>query len=658
MSIFGFGKKKENENNIDKNIELVRKPITKIAANSQDNEETKNTRLNLVKNSSLKSNIDDAIEQISGGVISKNFEKKREYDDIDEEDFSDKRLEDILHIDEEFDNIQDFINTTSIKDNDIKNNETSIKLDNPIEIENVKKEIKKIFSNDNDISPKKEEQIQVATKVAVDLQQEQLKQKEQQKDTLKIDTSNEEKEFSTIMALATTRPIEVAYDINNRYITEPIKRLDIHSTDEDLDVLLKVKPNIKYLDMSDCTKITNFSKLAGFSNLEELDLSSLPELKDISFLGSLNKLRVLNLSETGIETLENFPVLPNLEVLALKMDRFRTLNGLEGCTKLHDLVLWGCTNLDNISVVKNFKELRCLDLDSCNLLRDISPILNLDKLVYLNLNFTRIEDLSPIKDLINLEIFTMDFCPLALSDQNMTYFKNLTKMKFLGLRNRLIRNLKPFENMTQLAELELAGNAINDLTPLENMTEMQILNLSANPSLTNLLPLHNMKKLKKLIINGIKSGKTITIAMLIEDLSVLKDLPNLEVLESNYNKKLRNISPIQYCTKLQEIHLNDCFLVSDITPLRFCKELKEAYFENDTQIRDVSFIKYCTKLEKINIGKTSADRLSLSDWTRLLNLRELKDGEGTLPIHKAILNSVKFRKKISKIAKKVIKDNK
>ncbi len=655
MSIFGFGKKKENENNIDKNIELVRKPITKIAANSQDNEETKNTRLNLVKNSSLKSNIDDAIEQISGGVISKNFEKKREYDDIDEEDFSDKRLEDILHIDEEFDNIQDFINTTSIKDNDIKNNETSIKLDNPIEIENVKKEIKKIFSNDNDISPKKEEQIQVATKVAVDLQQEQLKQKEQQKDTLKIDTSNEEKEFSTIMALATTRPIEVAYDINNRYITEPIERLDIHSTDEDLDVLLKVKPNIKYLDMSDCTKITNFSKLAGFSNLEELDLSSLPELKDISFLGSLNKLRVLNLSETGIETLENFPVLPNLEVLALKMDRFRTLNGLEGCTKLHDLVLWGCTNLDNISVVKNFKELRCLDLDSCNLLRDISPILNLDKLVYLNLNFTRIEDLSPIKDLINLEIFTMDFCPLALSDQNMTYFKNLTKMKFLGLRNRLIRNLKPFENMTQLAELELAGNAINDLTPLENMTEMQILNLSANPSLTNLLPLHNMKKLKKLIINGIKSGKTITIAMLIEDLSVLKDLPNLEVLESNYNKKLRNISPIQYCTKLQEIHLNDCFLVSDITPLRFCKELKEAYFENDTQIRDVSFIKYCTKLEKINIGKTSADRLSLSDWTRLLNLRELKDGEGTLPIHKAILNSVKFRKKNQQDSKKSYK---
>ena len=57
--------------------------------------------------------------------------------------------------------------------------------------------------------------------------------------------------------------------------------------------------------------------------------------------------------------------------------------------------------------------------------------------------------------------FTMEFSPLALTEQNLSYFEGLTDIRFLGLRNRMIRNLKYFQNMTNMAEMELGGNVIN-----------------------------------------------------------------------------------------------------------------------------------------------------------------------------------------------------
>lgn len=468
----------------------------------------------------------------------------------------------------------------------------------------------------------------------------------------------EKKEFSMISILATSRPLEIAFDLSCRYLDDKYYKLDILSNNFDLESLVKSNPRMKYLDVSNCELVTDFSKIANLTELEGLDLSGCRNINDFSFLGNLKQLKVLNLGDTNIESFKNFPAFPNLEVLNVKMNRIRNLSGLESCRNLHDLILWGCTSLEDISVVRMFSELRLLDLDACRLVKDIFPISNLNKLMYLNLNDTRVEDLKSIKNLSNLEIFTMDFCPVAMSEQNLTYFENLTKMKFLGLSNRMIRNLYYFRNMTQLADLELGGNAISDLSPLENLTELQVLNLNSNPSLVDISPLYRMKKLKKLHVSGLKAGKEIAIAMLIEDISVVKELSSLEVFESNYNKKIKDISPLQYCGKLEEAHFNDCFRIADVTPLRFCSKLKELNIENCTQIRDVSFVKYFRDLETLNIAKTSVDRMLISDLSTLVELKGVKDTDGTLPIHKSIVGSIKYRKKITKISKKVLKESK
>ena len=689
MSIFGFGKKNketEEENN-NNNDTFVRKTIISEALRDENNFKDNFNEIgtnNIMKNVSTVNNqdIENKEDKTSEQKIETNSSEQNQINEDKKNEAPLINFGDSKELSSKFTSINKNVNEL-LKSVDIKT-EDNFSSQNPIDKEFLEEEED---IDETTIMPDKDELNAILKEIGLmsntNPEPEQKKLPEQNVDNLitkkiepilnvkpveniagnstasaekKADPVEEKKEFSTIMSLAVSRPIAVAYDLKDRYEKEPFERLDLHANDQDLINYINEKPNAKYLDASDCQLITDYSVIGRLTDLEELDLSGLPALSDISFLNNLKNLRVLNLGATAIESLENFPVLPNLEVLNLKMNKIKNLNGIESCKNIHELVLWGCTSLDNIDTLKDFAELRALDLDSCNTLRNINPIVNMDKLVYLNLNFTRIEDLSPIKNLTNLEVFTMDLCPLALTEQNLACFDNLVKMKFLGLRNRVIRNLEHFRNMTEMAELELSGNAINDLSPLENMTKLQILNLSTNPSLVDLSPLHKMKKLKKLIINGAKFGKTITVAMLIEDISVVKELESLEVLESNFNKKLKDISPLQYCQKLEEVDFNDCFGIADITPLRFCKNLKEVYLENCTQIRDLSFVKYLTNLEKINLAKTSAERLLISDWTRLLNIQDLKDGEGTLPIHKAIINSVKFRKKISKIAKKTIKE--
>ena len=229
-------------------------------------------------------------------------------------------------------------------------------------------------------------------------------------------------------------------------------------------------------------------------------------------------------------------------------------------------------------------------------------------------------------------------------------------MKFLGLRNRLIRKLDYFSNMTQMSDLELGGNIINNLLPLENMTEIKTLNLGTNSNLLDISPLHKMEKLQKLNLSGTATPRGGRIEMMIGDFSVVKELKSLTSFESNYNKKLRDISPFQYCTNLEEFSANNCLSLADISPLRFCKKLKSISVENCVQIRDMSFFKYLTDLSQINISKTSVDRLLMSDWTRLYSLGGIKDSSTNILINNIIMDSLKYRKKVAKVVKSTVKD--
>lgn len=470
-----------------------------------------------------------------------------------------------------------------------------------------------------------------------------------------------EKVLSLIATLAMSRPSSVAFDLgDDRFVDEgyEVVKFDIWGNDDDLLKLVNEKPYIRYLDISDCRSLTNFAPISKLMELKHLDLSGNKDLKDVSFLSNLSKLTILNIGITGITSLDSLPYLPNLKVLNLKMNKIKSLKGIEKQTNLHDIILWG-TDVESIDSFVNLKELRAVDFDNCSLLKDFSPLSNLHKLMFLNFANVKMSNLDFLRNLTNLQALVMDTAGGILSEAALSNFDNLTEMKFLCMKNMTLRNLSHFSNMKKVTFLELSGNSIIDLSPLEDLVNVDNLILSNNLGLTDLSPLHKMSKMIKLKLNGLTGVKNDNgwskTSMSVEDFTFLKYMPNLEVLESDSNGKVKDISSICYCPKLKEAHFNDCLCLSDVTPLRLCKDLEELYFNNDTQIKDLSFLKYLTKLRILNISLTNLDPLKLSNLTNLLGLGIWGLGAGSHPMYKPNATSSKFRKTMIGSLKKSIK---
>ncbi|HSQ98108.1 MAG TPA: leucine-rich repeat domain-containing protein [Rickettsiales bacterium] len=510
----------------------------------------------------------------------------------------------------------------------------------------------------------KQEKLDIKEAIIQSREKNELFQKIEEKTKLtetKTDNETKDKELSLIGTLAMSRPSAIAFDLgDDRFIDNgyEVVKFDIFGTDADLLKLINEKPYIRYLDISDCRNLTNFTPISRLTELKHLDLSGNKDLNNISFLSNLSNLTILNIGITGITSLDSLPYLPNLKVLNLKMNKIKSLNGIEKQTNLHDIILWG-SEAESIDGFVNLKELRAVDFDNCGLLKDFSPLSNLCNLMFLNFANVKMSNLDFLRNLTNLQALVMDTAGGILSEVALSNFDNLTKMKFLCMKNMTLRNLSHFSNMKELTFLELSGNSIIDLKPLEDLVNINNLILSNNLGLTDLNPLHKMSKMVKLKLNGLSGVKNdkgwSKTSMSIEDFGFLKYMPNLEVLESDNNGKVRDISSVVYCQKLKEAHFNGCFTLADVTPLRFCKDLEELYFNDDTQIKDLSFLKYLTKLKILNTSLTNLDPLKLSNLTNLLTLGIWGLGSGSHPMYKPNAASSKFRKTMIGSLKKSIK---
>jgi internalin A len=100
--------------------------------------------------------------------------------------------------------------------------------------------------------------------------------------------------------------------------------------------------NLKYLDLSGCTGLTDVSALSGLTNLEYLDLSGCAAIRNLSGLSELGNLVWLKLSRcTGLTN----------------------LSGLSGLTNLKWFCIFGCTGL---SYIDSFPD-SLLELRLCHL---------------------------------------------------------------------------------------------------------------------------------------------------------------------------------------------------------------------------------------------------------------------------------------------------
>lgn len=195
---------------------------------------------------------------------------------------------------------------------------------------------------------------------------------------------------------------------------------------------------------------------------------------------------------TGLEkaiNLERFSVVDNQYIT--------NLDFLKSCTKLKQITLSSCPNLNDISAVSNFPNLTILDISYSINLADISPLygkkltkLNLDNIKFSSSN--RESNKQVIRSLTNLETLQMPYCDLK--DEDLDMLLPLTKLKTLVLNCNDLTNINFVDYLpSTLKEISVYGNSsIKDMSKITKFKNLETLGFGSTQvtdfSFVNQLP--------------------------------------------------------------------------------------------------------------------------------------------------------------------------
>ena len=187
------------------------------------------------------------------------------------------------------------------------------------------------------------------------------------------------------------------------------------------------------------------------------------DIADLTGLEHAHYLSELNLSGNANTVSDFSPLagLTNLKYLDLSNSPNADISSLTGLIGLEDLNLRG-SNLSDISPLANFPNLNRLTLSSNNL-SDISPLANLTGLAVLDLSSNDLTDISPLANLTGLGSLDLAFNNVS----DVSPLANLTNLTRLYLTSNNISDISPLANLTYLSgALSLDDNNISDVSPL------------------------------------------------------------------------------------------------------------------------------------------------------------------------------------------------
>lgn len=279
-----------------------------------------------------------------------------------------------------------------------------------------------------------------------------------------------------------------------------------------------------------------------FPNLTGLIIDGC-DVTSMSFVNILPKLTVLEMYETGLESMEGIDTLQNLE----------------------DLTISGC-EISDLSMLTEMKSLKRLNFYYNNI-TDVSPLEPMDWLLKLDLGRNDITDIEPLWNLTNLQSFSVYKCDHLRDLTNIKYFTQLTDLNISFVRANSDFSLKLIEGHDKLQNLRVQGMVKNDaeLQYIADKVLLEQLTMGRNDSLSTLDSLY---KLDQLVYLDIHSNN-------IEDISVLENYPNLIKLVC-YKNNIHDVGPLLQCELLTALfmHKNP---IEDLTPLLGMSQLEHLH---------------------------------------------------------------------------------
>ena len=326
---------------------------------------------------------------------------------------------------------------------------------------------------------------------------------------------------------------------------------EVFFRDPNLEAVIrkKVDKPTKAIFQSDLNKITHLDAsgvgikyLYGIENLNNLVVLDLSEnqVQDVSPLKRLYHLSELDLSRNGITDLNDvrFDLLANLpiKVLNLEENQITSIESLHTLFNLRQLNL-RINSITDISPLRNLNILVELNLRGNNV-HDLAPLSSLYELEYLNIHSNSdVISALPLTDLVRLKTLIMENVPLQ---DDVSILANMEHLAYLNISNSQISDISSLRNLTKLRELNLRSNDISDLSPLSGHTKLVYLNLHSNPNIQSVLPLKNSTNLKTLIIANVYLG---------EEIHVLSEMAKLQYL----NARNCGIADLRVLGKIMEI---------------------------------------------------------------------------------------------------------
>lgn len=319
-----------------------------------------------------------------------------------------------------------------------------------------------------------------------------------------------------------------------------------------------------------------------------------------------------------------------------------SLEGLEKLFNLRSLTIDDpatieATQFDRLS---NLSALTYLTLDYSSI-EDLSGLNNLIMLESLSLRYLnnlKLSELSPINQLVNLRVFD-------LSGHNLTTnlnFENYNKLEKLVLRGNNIENIQSLSPLHQLNTLWLEDNRVTDISPLSNLQNLTNLEINRNKITTGLnsLYLPNLTKLDVShneitdIVNITKNFPVITALNLsnnpllqvsgisghqqlvrldlnetsIKTLPSINDLPKLEEVFIQANPGLTQIDTLSNLPSLVTLRLNDnqLELIPEITNT---PEIEEITLSGNI-ISSIPKLNNMNKLKTLNLLNNQIDSIA------------------------------------------------
>jgi len=428
--------------------------------------------------------------------------------------------------------------------------------------------------------------------------------------------------------------------------------LNISHTPVDSLHQLAALGSLQYLDCS-YSKINKLDGLEELENLRSLNIS-FTQIDNLEKIKGLKSLNTLNFEFTTIDNLTPIAEMDNIEVIKCENTNvydLKQLNGLANLSRVysdntgismdmaaeymnshpHTLIVfesevlrkwwlelnsaWKIVLKDALHIDKDpeREELaRISNIDSLNLsglktISDLSPVVSMRYMKYLNCHDTFIRDLSSLSGLSNLEILILS--ETAVEDLNP--ISDLRQLHILDISNSRVRDIAPINGLRNLIKLNLDGTLVDE-------KEARVL-VQRNPACQVMYKTEALTAWwnelndpwKEIMIEHMARNK--------EDLDVylhkVIQLKNISITD----KRIEDLTPLNEFFMLKNLSVEGS-LVTDLTPLKINQTISYITIRR-SPITDVIPLQSLPNLVSLDLGQTAiAELISIAELGGLTSL--------------------------------------